>query len=79
MGITCPLCNKTYSNKRIVFTQVHISKERYRTLNFLIQDTVKQNQGWIDACPWCFEKSIDDGKKSDSDNILQVFNELTHI
>lgn len=80
MSLTCPLCNKTYLGKRIVFTLVKIDKERYRTLNFLIQEQVKQNQGWLNACPWCFEKSIEgESKRTDDENILDVFNSLTQV
>jgi len=67
--ITCLLCNKKYLKNRVVFTQTHISIEKQQELN------LPSGIRWIDACPWCFDKTVEHSKpvKYDSDEILDVF------
>lgn len=80
-NISCPLCKRKYNNKKTTFTLTKPNKKMLETLDYEIVNKIKQSQGWINACAWCFEKSINVNDETLNNNvdddIKDVFNSLT--
>jgi len=57
------------------YIECPICKKKYNNERILFTLTNVNNK-WINACPWCFEKSINE-PKSEDENINEVFNNYT--
>lgn len=55
----CPLCKKDFSNKNVEFTLTNPTKKMLKKYDEETIYKIQKGSGWINACPWCFEKTIE--------------------
>lgn len=73
--IICPLCKREYKKSSVEFTLTKPTADMLNKLTYEERRRIKDHQNWIDACSWCFEKTI--GDNTEDEDILDAFHDMT--